>query len=337
MRTTYLIILSFCFSAFLQAQALDLEGPAIIKSAETVPGLTLKSLEGYGSSVELHNEAFAGNKWRLVSWTDGTFRIVNNTGAVFSPLVIEPLDGKVGIGTATPDMQLNVHTSSGISYIRVSDNSSGPTSGLRMGMSGGGNAFIINDATGKHLTLGTNGTSRVRINDMGYLGINDLSPDQLVHIKQVNDHRALRIEHISTGDYWENGIGNTTHNYKFYYNNLFRADISSLDGAYTPSSDRRLKKNINYMDEVLTKVLQLQPAHFQFLDGEDSDPYTIGFIAQDVEQVFPELVREMESGYKGLVYDGFAVISIKAIQELVETMKMMQIELDEMKRALQEL
>ena len=87
-------------------------------------------------------------------------RFVKTTGTTFTPLAIEPVDGKVGIGTSTPDQQLSVHTNSGISYIRVSDNTSGPTSGLRMGMSGAGNAYIINDETAKSLSLGTSGTPK---------------------------------------------------------------------------------------------------------------------------------------------------------------------------------
>ncbi|MDB3906534.1 hypothetical protein N9355_03595 [Crocinitomicaceae bacterium] len=47
-------------------------------------------------------------------------------------------------------------------------------------------------------------------------------------------------------------------------------------------------------------------------------------MAQEVEQVFPTLVRDMEDGYKGVVYDGFAVISIRAIQELNEELQQLQ-------------
>jgi hypothetical protein len=296
-------------------------------------GLEVSSAAGYGSGIGLNNTG-GGTEWRMTSWTDGTLRFVKIPNSTFTAMTIEPTDGKVGIGTSVPDQQLSVHTSSGTSYIRVSDNTTGSASGLRMGLSGSGNAYIINDEANKSLSLGTDGTSQVRITDIGRVGINELTPDMMLHVKQDAANKAIRIEHQSTTDYWENGVGTTTKNYKFYYNNLFRADISSVDGAYTQSSDRRLKRDIEYMDAVLPKIAALKPATYHYVDNTDDAPRSTGFVAQDVQKVFPNLVRDMEDGYKGVVYDGFAVISIKAIQELTEKVTQMQEEIDGLKEAL---
>lgn len=241
-------------------------------------------------------------------------------------------NGYVGIGTSTPDMPLSVHTSSGISYIRVSDNTTGPSSGLRMGMSGGGNAYIINDEATSSLSLGTEGTSQMRITDLGRVGINELTPEMMLHIKQDAANRGFRIEHQTATDHWDNGIGTTTKNYKFYYNDLFRADISSVDGAYTQSSDRRLKKDIVYMGSVLERIMQLKPATYNYIDNEPGSVRSTGFVAQEVADVFPNLVRDMEDGYKGVVYDGFAVVSIRAIQELNEKVTQLKKEIEILKQ-----
>lgn len=296
-------------------------------------GLSLESTAGYGSALGLKNTG-GGTEWRLASWTDGTLRMVKTTGTTFSAMVVEPVDGYVGIGTSTPDQKLSVHAESGISYIRVSDNTSGPASGLRMGMSGSGNAYIINDEATSSLSLGTNGTSQMRIMDNGRVGINELTPDQMLHIKQDVANKGFRIEHQSATDYWENGVGTTTKNYKFYYNNLFRADISSVDGAYTQSSDRRLKKDITYMGSVLERIMDLKPATYNYIDNEEGAVRSTGFVAQEVQEVFPNLVRDMEDGYKGVVYDGFAVISIRAIQELNEQVTQLQEEVKQLKEAI---
>lgn len=299
-------------------------------------GLTLESAAGYGSGIALKNTG-GGLEWRLTSWTDGTFRLVKATGTTFSAIVVEPVDGMVGIGTSTPDQQLSVHTSSGISYIRVSDNTTGPSSGLRMGLSGSGNAYIINDEVAKTLSLGTEGTTQLRINSAGHVGINELTPDMMLHVKQDVANKGIRIEHQSTTDYWENGVGTTTKNYKFYYNNLFRADISSVDGAYTQSSDRRLKHSLEYIGPVLDKVMLLRPATYNYIGSEENAVRSTGFVAQEVQEVFPDLVRDMDDGYSGVVYDGFAVISIRAIQELNEEVITLRSELDQMKKDIQEL
>ena len=310
------------------------QGYVGIGTTNPTVGLDIESAAGYGSAVALNNTG-GGLEWRLTSWTDGTFRLVKTSGTTFSAMVVEPVDGYIGIGTSTPDQPLSVHTSSGISYIRVSDNTTGPGSGLRMGLSGSGNAYIINDEANKSLSLGTDGTSQVRINDIGRVGINELTPDQMLHVKQDAANKAVRMEHQSTTDFWENGVGTTTKNYKFYYNNLFRADISSVDGSYTQSSDRALKRDIEYMEPVLDKVAQLKPATYHYIDNQESDPRSTGFVAQEVEPIFPDLVREVDEGYKGLVYDGFAVISIKAIQELNEKVEALQKEIDSLKKELE--
>ena len=93
----------------------------------------------------------------------------------------------------------------------------------------------------------------------------------------------------------------------------------STDGAYFAISDRRLKTNIRVYNNILEKVLQLKPSRYQFIN---SGQHSMGFIAQDVHQLFPELVSISNSnGYDDLHtlnYDGFGVLAIKAIQEQQE-------------------
>lgn len=180
------------------------------------------------------------------------------------------------------------------------------------------NAFGQNlpkDESSSDLKVLLDGTTLMIITDEGHVGINELTPAQMLHIKQVIANKCMRIEHQSTTDYWENGIGETSRNYKFYYNNNIRADISSYDGSYIQSSDRRFKKDIAYLHPVLDKLKQLKPATFRYIGAVDQTPFSTGFIAQEVEHLFPDLVRETDDGSKGLVYDGFIAIATKAIQE----------------------
>ena len=74
---------------------------------------------------------------------------------------------------------------------------------------------------------------------------------------------------------------------------LKRFDGTGLVG--TCSSDRRLKKNITPFGPVLDHLTALQPVHY-FWRAEDfparhfGKSQSYGLIAQDVEQVLPELV-----------------------------------------------
>ncbi len=201
-----------------------------------------------------------------------------------------------------------------------------PTAGNILGWDG--TEWIpVYDNTGQWTTSG----SDIYYNT-GYVGVGTITPGISFHIKQVTANRALRIEHESNTNYWENGIGVSTGNYKFYYNGAFKSDISSVDGAYVQASDLRLKRDIEVMEPVLAKVALLKPYTYHYIDNAADAVRSTGFVTQDVEQVFPNLVRETDNGFKGLVYDGFAVISIKAIQELQAEIELLKQEINSLKK-----
>ena len=101
---------------------------------------------------------------------------------------------------------------------------------------------------------------------------------------------------------------NSTSSYKSY--------MSHSSGAWNNGSDRRLKKNIEYLtNDVLDRFLQLKPAYYHFNDNSDDSKKSLGLIAQEVQELFPNLVGS-KNGYLSLVYTDYAVLSIAAIKEL---------------------
>jgi len=130
---------------------------------------------------------------------------------------------------------------------------------------------------------------------------------------------GLAIKESGSGNLWElftNSAGDLS---LFRQGNTFRGSFSAADGVYTPASDRRLKKDINPIAETLNRLLDLKPSTYAMKFG-DSDERQIGFIAQEVQPLFPELVYEVfddKSGntYMTMNYGGMAVVAIKAIQE----------------------
>lgn len=59
-------------------------------------------------------------------------------------------------------------------------------------------------------------------------------------------------------------------------------------------SDKRLKKEIQEIDNVLDQVLALRPVAWHWQTDANDDRLKFGFIAQDVEKIFPHLVEEKE-------------------------------------------
>jgi hypothetical protein len=98
----------------------------------------------------------------------------------------------------------------------------------------------------------------------------------------------------------------------------------NITGYY--SSDSRLKENIVNIDGALEKVSMLKGVTFDWCEdyikergGEDGyfiKKHDTGLIAQDVQEVLPEIVRKKKDGYLGVQYDKMVGLLVEAIKEL---------------------
>lgn len=86
----------------------------------------------------------------------------------------------------------------------------------------------------------------------------------------------------------------------------------------TASSDARLKENVTPLTGALDKVLKLQGVNFNRIG---SDTKEIGVIAQQVEEVVPELVFTGEDGMKSVAYANTIALLIEAIKEQQATIE----------------
>jgi peptidoglycan hydrolase CwlO-like protein len=112
------------------------------------------------------------------------------------------------------------------------------------------------------------------------------------------------------------GIGTTSPGYKLeVYTGSATGYVVTADGSWGSTSDVRMKKNISPLDSALEKVMALNPVTFNMKNEPDSASRHLGFIAQDVEKISPELVSTDGRGYKGLSYAMFTPLLVKAVQE----------------------
>ncbi len=150
------------------------------------------------------------------------------------------------------------------------------------------------------------------------VGINNAVPATDLHIIQQTDGggdktRGIRIQRSVNTNQWRTFI-DPNNNYIFEYNNSLYSYIDPVSGAFVNPSDSRLKKDILSLGIVLDKVMQLQPKTYHYLKSE-GNTLLYGFLAQDVEKIFPEFVVMGQDDYKGVAYHNFSVVAIKAIQE----------------------
>ncbi len=244
-------------------------------------------------------------------------------------------DGFVGINNENPAFQLDVKGSGHI----LSD---GPTPQLALEQATGDfsrlqlrNAAAGNWALSAKGGLGTagefgldfngttaNGQRMMTVKGNGSVGIGGIN----------NGPSRLKVFHNSSGFVLENTTN--SHNWEFWvssgdgslvlYNDQLPAGVPAgtfaTNGLYVPS-DRNLKKEVLGMaNGVLNKVLQLQPVTYRYNSEKESAQRSMGFIAQDVQDLFPELVtrnplRDGQGGYLAVNYAGFGVLAVKSIQE----------------------
>jgi hypothetical protein len=90
----------------------------------------------------------------------------------------------------------------------------------------------------------------------------------------------------------------------------------NISGTLTQSSDERLKKDIKTIDGALNKTLDLRGVSYTWKDDAENENPQIGVIAQELEEIFPELVRTDENGMKSVNYAQMTAILIEAVKEL---------------------
>lgn len=103
------------------------------------------------------------------------------------------------------------------------------------------------------------------------------------------------------------GIGIATPSTKLHVAGDVKAD------NYLHTSDRRLKEQIVTIENAKEKVLSLRGVEFVW---RNSGVKTLGFIAQEVEDVFPDLVHTADDGYKSVMYASIVSPVIEAFKEL---------------------
>jgi hypothetical protein len=114
------------------------------------------------------------------------------------------------------------------------------------------------------------------------------------------------------------------------YAGYFSGDVYT-SGDYRSASDARYKTNIATFPNALDTILHLRGVTFDWKRDEFKDKHfkegrQIGFIAQEVERVLPELVHTDQDGYKSVAYQNVVPVLVEAFKTQEKRLKTVEAE-----------
>lgn len=188
----------------------------------------------------------------------------------------------------------------------------------------GGNFGIMNDNSSKGLTV--NSTDGV-VN-----AINGLSTPYIVN--GTDDDPVIAKP--------DGGAGQVAVDDPFYVSNNAYINGELWYNTLTAASDGRWKKDVKPLTDSLSKVIKLQGVDFywntkDFPDKNFNNTKQIGFIAQEVRKIVPEVVSVDQDGFQGVSYEKLTPVLVEAIKEQNKILNDQQKQIDELIKQINEL
>ena len=122
----------------------------------------------------------------------------------------------------------------------------------------------------------------------------------------------------------------------FFYGNLVTSGSLTVHDRITELSAERFKENIQPLTSSLTKTLQLEGVSFNKIGKTDLE---IGFIAEQVAEIYPEFVEYDSSGNEvmGIQYSRLTAVLLESIKELNDKVNSQQIFINDLAARIEKL
>jgi hypothetical protein len=196
-------------------------------------------------------------------------------------------NGNVGIGTTSPQARFEVKGGGYPTSFGLFDtDASGQDAGLRFYEAGTVKAHVYHQANTNTLNLYGAGFSGISVTSTGSVGIGTQTPSANLAV-----------------------VGNICY-------------TGSIGGC----SDARYKKEVAILSGSLDKLKQLRGVSYRWKKDEYPDQHFddrehIGFIAQEIEKLYPEVVMTDSAGYKSVDYGRLTPVLVEAVKEQQKTIE----------------
>ena len=267
-----------------------------VKGTSASPGISGSNFAGSIFSVEGTSTVNISMGTTGASSYDGWIQVHDAGNGTNYDLLLNPIGGKVGIGTSSPAQLIHGKTASGNAYMRI-ERASQSTGQVGLQIGGGTSSvdwFTYIPASSNDLAFFGNSAERMRIDSAGRVGI-AAAPQSGIKLKVVGSGQEHTI--YCTGDnagyaplLVDNSASSGTRYFaSFRINNSTKGNITSTGSVmvYGGTSDYRLKENVVNLTGATDRLKQLRPKRFNFIgDTEIVD----GFLAHEVDAVVPVAV-----------------------------------------------
>jgi len=165
--------------------------------------------------------------------------------------------------------------------------------------------------------------AQIKVNSTGKVGINNTSPTYQLDVNgtfRVNDNGDALI--YQYGEFYPNSGYSSLGNYGYMWDELYayQAYFYYCEVYY---SDSNLKTDIKELPSAGERVKGLRPVSYKMKshvkagaeDQVKAETEQMGFIAQEVQEIFPEIVVADKNGVLGIRYTELIPVLVKAFQE----------------------
>ena len=281
-------------------------GLSMISSAsQAYINLRSVAIAGYEPFIGF-GDASAGNIGQMIGINGGGLRWT--TGGTERMRL--DASGNLGIGTTSPSTYskfavINTDYSFG-TFVTTN----GTPVGINIGSNSVTQAAYLGTTTNHPLVINTNNAEKARIDTSGNLLVGTASTPTATCKFAVYGSGNLYTSALNSGTYtWFTGTNNNYYN--FYDGGGTLKGYLTNSGTFTNTSDLAYKKDITGIQYGLADVLKMRSVFYR---TKDYDEPQIGFIAQEMELIIPEVVSG-EEGSKGIAYGNINAVLVKAIQE----------------------
>ncbi len=213
-----------------------------------------------------------------------------------------------------------------------------------------GNIYWNSMPSGTANAAGGAETVRMTLTNTGSLGLNVIpnGTGQLQFQNVLDNRKIVMWETVNnTVDFFGFGINSGTLRYqvpagggnihRFFAGNtvlytIFDNGNATLAGTLTQLSDASLKQNIIPINSSINDIKKINAYHYYWRDENRDRDQQIGLLAQEVQKVFPQLVKKDSEGLLSVNYSGFTPLLIKGMQEQQAMIDGLQKQVEELRQ-----